>query len=216
MHEATLFTLPVLVQIVPELASEPVIGVYVVYLGDGPRKHQWGSGEVKKTKEAKKLCSIKPFTFWGSPHSIPQGNSEKQYRAHTWGLFHPRGQVAGFSKPSPISHWPRGCCQSLFRSIFSHPISIWLSGGQECRLGSSLESNDLSLNFYPPFRSCLILIIPQLPCTQFPHLQNGKKIEAPLIEIMHRLGLAQGLASTKHLNVNCCYYWPNPVICIAS
>ena len=73
MHEATLFTLPVLVQIVPELASEPVIGVYVGYLEDGPRKHQWGSGEVKKTKEAKKLCSIKPYTFWGSPHSIPWG-----------------------------------------------------------------------------------------------------------------------------------------------
>lgn len=72
MHEAALFAFPVSVQIVPELASEPVIGVYVVYLGDGPGKHQWGSGEVKKTKEAKKLCSIKPFTFWAA-HTLSPG-----------------------------------------------------------------------------------------------------------------------------------------------
>ena len=176
------------------------------------------SGAVEKWRKQRKPKNCVPSNLlpFGQPTRYPPGNSEKQYRAHTWGLFHPRGQVAGFFKPSPFSHWLQGCCQSLFHSIFSYPISIWLSGGQECRLGSSLESKDLSLNFYPPFRSCLILIIPQLPCTQFPHLQNGKKIEAPLSEITHRMGLAQGLASTKHLNVNCCYYWPKPVICIAS
>ena len=57
----------------------------------------------------------------------PTRNSENQFRTHTWGFSHTRGETAGFCKPSPMSR-AEGCCWGLVRGTCSCPVcrDSWL------------------------------------------------------------------------------------------
>lgn len=78
-------------------------------------KCEGNKGSQKRVSHQAVYC-LGQFTFY------PTGNSESQYRTRTWGPCHPRGQAAGFCKPSSISHWLRTAAGISFDGTCRRPV----------------------------------------------------------------------------------------------